>query len=173
MVIQKFNPRIGSGSIASRLAAGSSVARFNRVSGFTLIELMIVVAIIAILAAIAYPSYQNHVRKTKRVEMQSTMLDLAAKVQRYKIANFRVKGATLTDLGIASSYPTQGQALYDVTLTPLTSGALNAESWTLTATPKTGTSQAGTGAINMTYQGVKCWYENVDAPTSGSTCTSW
>lgn len=141
--------------------------------GFTLIELMIVVAIIAILAAIAYPSYQNHVRKTKRVEMQSSLLDLAAQIQRYKIANFTLKGQTATDLGIAASYPMQGQALYDVTLSPLSSGALSAESWTLTATPKTGTSQVGTGAITLTYQNTKCWYENVDAPTSGSTCTPW
>ena len=45
--------------------------------GFTLIELMIVVAIIGILAAIAYPSYQEYTRKTKRVDAQAEMVNIA------------------------------------------------------------------------------------------------
>lgn len=141
----------------------------NANKGFTLVELMIAVAIVGILAAIAYPSYQNHVRKSKRVEMQSTLVDLAAKIQRYKIANFIVKGATATDLGIASSYPLQGQALYDVALTPLTSGALSSEAWVLTATPKTGTSQEGNGVICLNYKGQKFWAQAATACTLSDT----
>lgn len=57
-------------------------------NGFTLIELMIVVAIIGILAAIAYPSYQEYVKKTKRVEAQSELVDIASRLQRYKVTNF-------------------------------------------------------------------------------------
>ncbi len=56
--------------------------------GFTLIEIMIVVAVIGILAAIAYPSYNEYVRKTKRVAVESEMLDIAARLQRYKVINF-------------------------------------------------------------------------------------
>ncbi|MEA5098217.1 MAG: type IV pilin protein [Burkholderiaceae bacterium] len=42
--------------------------------GFTLIELMIVVAVVAILAAVVYPSYQESVRKTKRAEGRAALM---------------------------------------------------------------------------------------------------
>ncbi len=51
--------------------------------GFTLIELMIVVAIVAVLAAIAFPSYQNHLRKARRADAQSLMMDIANREQQY------------------------------------------------------------------------------------------
>ena len=45
--------------------------------GFTLVELMIVVAIIGIFAAIAYPSYQSQVRKSRRADAQTALAELA------------------------------------------------------------------------------------------------
>ncbi len=147
--------------------------------GFTLIELMIVVAIVAILAAIAYPSYQEYVRKTKRVEMQSSLLEIAGKIQRYKIANFKVTGATTTDVGIAASYPTQGTALYTVSLSPVsgTPAALTSQAWTLTATPIAGSAQVGDGHIVLNYKGERCWTKGTDI-NSGTACvpsasTNW
>lgn len=50
--------------------------------GFTLIELMIVVAVIAILAAIAIPSYQNQVQKTRRADAQTGLLQVAQQLER-------------------------------------------------------------------------------------------
>jgi prepilin-type N-terminal cleavage/methylation domain-containing protein len=56
----------------------------SRNLGFTLIELMIVVAIIAILAAIAYPSYTSYRVKTNRVDVQAQMMNIAQRLQSYK-----------------------------------------------------------------------------------------
>ncbi len=53
-----------------------------RVRGFTLIELMIVVAVVAILAAIAIPSYQNQVQKTRRADAQTGLLQAAQALER-------------------------------------------------------------------------------------------
>lgn len=50
--------------------------------GFTLIELMIVVAIIGIIAAIAYPSYQDSVRKSRRTDAKSSLLEAASLQER-------------------------------------------------------------------------------------------
>ena len=55
--------------------------------GFTLIELMIVVAVVAILAAIAYPSYQEYVLRSRRVEAQSLLNDAAARQERFRSQN--------------------------------------------------------------------------------------
>lgn len=65
-------------------------ARLGRkTSGFTLIEVMMVVAIIGIIAAIAFPSYQEHVRKTKRADAQAALMELAQFMERYYTANGR------------------------------------------------------------------------------------
>ncbi|PIF78875.1 type IV pilus assembly protein PilE [Variovorax sp. 54] len=57
--------------------------------GFTLIEVMVVVAIVAILAAIAMPNYQEYVRRSKRVEAQGVLMEAAQFMQRYYSANDR------------------------------------------------------------------------------------
>lgn len=50
--------------------------------GFTLIELMIVVAVVAILAAIAYPSYQDQVRKSRRAQAKADLVEYAQLAER-------------------------------------------------------------------------------------------
>ncbi len=58
-------------------------------SGFTLIELMIVVAIVGILASIAYPSYTQYVQKSKRTEAMVALMQAAQIQEKYYSQNLR------------------------------------------------------------------------------------
>lgn len=73
-----------------------------RLKGFTLIEIMIVVAIVAILAAIAYPSYVNYVRKSRRADAEAALVAGAQQMERYFTQNNTYATATLTTAGIPS-----------------------------------------------------------------------
>ncbi|MCH7335854.1 prepilin-type N-terminal cleavage/methylation domain-containing protein [Acinetobacter sp. NIPH 2699] len=139
----------------------------KKTQGFTLIELMIVVAIIGILAAIAYPSYQEHVRKTKRTDAQADMIELASRLQRYKIANFTFLKPDGTAIGLAevghSGILPQsgGGTLYNLALSNVTAGT-----WTLTAISTGG--QLDDGDIVLNHRGERCWDRG--NKTTGVTC---
>lgn len=72
--------------------------------GFTLIEVMIVVAIIGILAAIAYPSYDEYVKRGNRTEGQAFLNDVAARQERYFSQNnaYVTADAEIAKLGLSS-----------------------------------------------------------------------
>ena len=63
--------------------------------GFTLIEVMIVVAIIAILAAIALPSYQSYVQRGDRAAARAALLEAQQFMERFYAANNTFFGAVL------------------------------------------------------------------------------
>lgn len=136
-----------------------------RNAGFTLIELMIVVAIIAVLAAIALPTYSKYVTKTRRSAAKACLSQYSNYMERYYTTWLEYDKAG--SAGAANTLPAmdcntaqQTANYYDYTL-----GNLAASTYTLTATPKAGTPQASDtcGALTLDQAGTRtptstgCW----------------
>lgn len=122
----------------------------TRQTGFTFIEVTIVVVIIAVLAAIAVPSYQRYVVQSKRTDMMTELQNIGTQIQSRKLSQGTYGGVILTNL--TGTYPKQGQAIYTVTVTPT---PLTKE-WVVTATPIANTQVANDGVLTFNYVGVKC-----------------
>jgi type IV pilus assembly protein PilE len=116
--------------------------------GFTLIELMIVLAIIGILASIAYPSYREYVIRANRSAAQQFLLELANLQEQYRLGN-NAYTADLARLGYAQP-PADVAPFYQVTVT-LQAGP--PPGYTLTATPID--SQAGDGDLQLQANGTR------------------
>ena len=102
----------------------------TRRRGFTLIELVIVVAIVAILAAIALPSYQRHMLKTRRTDAEADLMQLSQLLERWYTVNRTYVGFTLP----FTQSPTGAGQLVAYTITnPIPN--LTAKTYTLTAVP--------------------------------------
>ena len=83
--------------------------------GFTLIELMIVVAILAVIVAIAYPSFLGQIQKARRSDAKQALFEVAAKLEQYYQDN---KGypttADMTNLGYAGATFTSLEGYYTI-----------------------------------------------------------
>ncbi|WP_394168839.1 type IV pilin protein [Saccharospirillum alexandrii] len=112
--------------------------------GFSLIEIMIVVAIVAIIAVIAVPSYTSYVERSRCTDAQADLMELAQWMERRYAANFNYLDLTedppaVPDLPFTQS-PDDASAAFDITL------EATATTFTLTATPIAGRIRADGGA---------------------------
>lgn len=64
-------------------------------NGFTLVELLIVMAIIAVLVSLGYPSYQEYLIQSRRTDGQASLLDLANRMEDYYAEHNTYASATL------------------------------------------------------------------------------
>lgn len=156
----------------------------NKVSaGFTLVELMVVVAIIGILSGIAIPSYTNYVIKSARIAAQTELLQLATIQEKIYLnsngyassvsASYTgtVEGGlgNMDKSGVASSLTSDGK--YTLSLVADSAGTAmpaSSQTFVLRAIPVTGKAQAGNGCLTLSETGSKRWHENNDACNTAS-----
>jgi type IV pilus assembly protein PilE len=123
--------------------------KIRQQNGFTLIELMIVVAVISILGAIAYPAYTSSILKGKRAQARTSLAELLQQQERYMTQRNCYLGFTIVSGVATASAPTPSTACGGVTATSVPFKTFSGDS-------------SATGAYTMT----------ADACPSGSTTMS-
>ena len=148
--------------------------RGAREAGFTLIELMATIVIGAVLMAIAVPSYQSQVRKSRRTDAKSALMDMATREERYLSLN-NVYTNVSTNLGYgAGGFPqTVGSGYYQIGTTFNITAAKPAvaAAFTVTATPigaQTKDTQCQTFGIDSTGK-----QSATDSGGNDTTTTCW
>ena len=144
--------------------------RMRRMTGFTLVEMMIVLVIIGILAAIALPTYRNRVVDARRSDCMATMQGFAQAMEKHYALQYSYTGAAADDkdAGVPDpavfpdQCPIQGEAHYDLSIASASAGA-----FTLKATPRSGSPQYGDGYIGINHLGEREW----DTDNSGAIAT--
>jgi type IV pilus assembly protein PilE len=103
--------------------------------GFTLVELMVTVVIGSILLAVAVPSYTYQVRKSRRTDARSALLDLASREERYLTLNNSYTNVA-ANLGYAGWPQTVGSGYYQVQTPTVNAATANSPAtFTLVAIP--------------------------------------
>jgi type IV pilus assembly protein PilE len=113
--------------------------------GFTLIELMIVIAIIGILAAVGYPAYTSAVKKSQRADAIDGLLSLSGRMEEYYMASSTYVGANVTTL-MGSTATSEGYYTLSIP-------AASAFTYSILAAPVT--TDAECGSLSLDSLGVK------------------
>jgi type IV pilus assembly protein PilE len=74
----------------------------KRGKGFSLTELMVVVAVVAILAGIAYPSYKTYTLQTRRSQAQAVLTDAASQQEQFFL-NFKTYAGAMTSMNMPAT----------------------------------------------------------------------
>ena len=127
----------------------------RRMSGFTLIELMIAVVVVAILTAIALPSYRDYIIRGKITEATANLADMRVKLEQYFQDNRTYVGACVA--GTAAPLPT-GTKYFTFTCPTLTAAA-----FTVTAT---GIAAQGMSGFSYTVDQANTQATTISAPAS-------
>ena len=123
----------------------------RRTAGFTLIELMIVIAIIGLLASIGYPAYQDQVQKTRRADAKSVLMEAANAMERYYTAEGSYTGVTQGDDYPAKS-PIDGTTTHYTIAANITGGGT---AYTLTATRSGAQAADKCGNLSLSSTGAR------------------
>lgn len=124
--------------------------------GFTLIELMVVVAIVGIFASVARPFFKEYQVETNRSDVQAEMVRIAQQLHFFYAVNSTFSGANTLGMTNKVDYPVK-KPLYEISLALSNNNTSGQEGvgFVLTATPKTNAMMKGDGVICINHRNQK------------------
>jgi type IV pilus assembly protein PilE len=138
----------------------------RRDTGFTLVEIMIVVAIVAILAAVAIPAYNDYVQRSKITEATSGLSELRLRLEKYYADNRQYTGFTNTTISgaryFAFACPTLAANTFSCTATGNAAQGMAGFSYTIDQN----------NARSSTFTGLSGWNNSTTCwvTKKGETC---